>query len=518
MKIQFFNKQKKHIKNSKEALQIMKKSKTVCLILLALVLVIVGSAALFAACGPKNDPKTLNIVALNAGYGKEWLEKLADKFEADHPGYKVNLDNAIHEAPTLISSHINSKNNIDDLYISVGSSWKTYAAQGKFVALDDFVEEEVDNVKIKDRLNAAYANSIYFPDKNGTMHTYRLPWTAEIGGIYYNKTMFDKYGWGDWLKEKYTDNTTGLPETYAQLKALCDKIVEDSIPSESGMKAQPVKPFVYTGANPDYFDYTVYTWWAQLSGEEAMREFFKYKSASNWNTSNPTYANLQKATQLWKDLLGNSDYVMDKCEGMSNHTAQTNFANGRAAMMFNGGWLYNEILDYEINNDFELGLMKTPVVEGAKDSSIVYTIGEDQYIAIPASSTKQELAKDFIKLIVSDFGCKTFLEEAHGVLAYNGNINLDDIDDNYLKNMMQVKNSYEHAFTDYPTVTALDNAKNSTSLLWFSDLVMIWGTASLRPYQSLISSNPKSVEEAFSQIAGQVSGQWSTWKTNAGIN
>lgn len=400
----------------------------------------------------------------------------------------------------------------------MGNSWKTYAAQGKFANLDDLMEEEVDGVKIKNKLNSAFENSIYFPDSSGTMHTYRLPWTAEIGGIYYNRTMFEQNGWDTWLKSTYADNTSGTPETYEQLTALCQKIVDDAVTVQIGNKVQNVAPFVYTGENPDYFDYTVYTWWAQLSGEENMRDFFNYSNATKWDTTqNETYNNLKKATQMWKDLFGNSQFVMADSSGMSNHTAQTNFVNGYAAMMFNGGWVYNEILDYQINNDFELGLMKTPVATGAVEDSIVYTIGEDQYIAIPASSQKQELAKDFIKLIVSDFGCETFLKEAHGVLAYNSDIDVNSVDDSYLKNMVAVKNSYEKAFTDYPTVTALDNVKTSNKMLWFSDMVITWGTAALRPYTSLISSNPKSVDEAFASIAGEVSRQWPTWRSQVGI-
>ena len=56
--------------------------------------------------------------------------------------------------------------------------------------------------------------------------------------------------------------------------------------------------------------------------------------------------------------------------------------------------------------------MPTPVASDAKETSITYTIGEDQYIAIPESSIKKDLAKDFIKLMVSDYGCGVFLNEA----------------------------------------------------------------------------------------------------------
>ena len=43
-------------------------------------LTVASVPAAFTGCGgAKNDPNVLNIVALNAGYGKEWITTLAKK-------------------------------------------------------------------------------------------------------------------------------------------------------------------------------------------------------------------------------------------------------------------------------------------------------------------------------------------------------------------------------------------------------------------------------------------------------
>jgi len=478
----------------------MKKSKQIGAVALA-ALMAAGCPAL-TACGKKDDPNTLTIVALNAGYGKEWITTIAERFEEEHPGYKVNLDGVIYQAKSLITSHLNSRNNTDDLYISVGADWKVYAAGGKFAQLDDLLEETVDGVKVKDKVADEYKNSVYSPDADGTIHSYRLPWTSGVGGIYYNKTMFDKYGWE-------------IPATYDELIELCDTIVDEQAPVEGvGAISDTVKPFVYTGQNIDYFDYVVYTWWAQLSGEDAIKEFTQYKSKDNYDAeNNATYKNLQTATEMWYDIFGNPDYVVSGCSNKSNHDAQTDFNNGKAAMMFNGDWIYNEILDYKIDNDFELALMKTPVASNAVDDSITYTIGEDQFIAIPASSTKKELAKDFIKLMVSDFGYETFLNQAHGLLAYKtvGEINSDDA---FMNNLRTVKNSYDHAFTNYPSFTdseiSGETKVKDTRLIYLSNLVDIWGTSALRPFGNILT-NGKDIGTAFSEIKSTVNEQWNYW-------
>lgn len=483
----------------------MRKPHKICAAAIAAATALTLSAptALIGCGGDKNDPTVLNIVALNAGYGKEWLETLAARFENDHPGYKVDLSNAIYGAGALINSHLASKNNVDDLYICVGTSWKAYAAQNKFASLDDLIEEEVDGVKIKDKVMDEFSSSVYYPDQSGELHSYRLPWTAGSGGIFYNKAMFDANGWS-------------VPATYGELKALCDRIVEDDVPVQSaGSRDESVKPFVYTGQNPDYFDYTVYTWWAQLAGENNIKQFMQYGSADNYKASvSPTYNHLKTATKMWSDLFGNSDYVMPMCTNKSNHDAQTDFNSGKAAMIFGGDWIYNEISDYGIENDgFELALMKTPVADGAADTSITYTIGEDQYIAIPESSVKKDLAKDFIKLMVSDYGCEVFLNQAHGVLAYK----TTDIstDDAFLNNLISTKNSYEKAFTNYPSFSADEIARTAkvtdSRKLYLANLVDIWGTAALRPYTSLISSSPTTLDAAFDSIGNEISRQWSDW-------
>jgi ABC-type glycerol-3-phosphate transport system substrate-binding protein len=457
-----------------------------------------------SACKSKNDETVLNIVCLNQGYGDQWIKTIAKKFEEENPGYTVNLDNVTPNAATLISSHIYSKNNTDDLYISVGSTWKAYAAAGKFATLDDLLEETVDGTTVKEKVVTEYQNSIYYPDSNGDLHTYRLPWTAGFGGIYYNQKMFETYNWK-------------VPETYDELVTLCNTIVKANIAVEGSANDESIKPFVYTGGNTDYFDYTVFTWWAQLTGSDNISEFLKYKDADSFNTSNSTaYQALKTATQMWSDLFTNSSYVMSGCSGMNNHTAQTSFVNGYAAMMFNGDWLYNETLGYDIDNSgFKLSVMKTPTAPNAVTTDITYTVGEDQYIAVPAASIKQDLAKKFIKLIVSDYGCQVFAEQAHGLLAYSGALKAET-SDSFMNDLISVKSSYTTAFTDYPTISSGENLKNSTKQLYFNDKINIWGTSSLRPFENIIGGT-RTVDSAFTTIASTMSSGWSDYKTQIGL-
>lgn len=475
--------------------------KKLLIVLLALTLTF-ASTLTFAACSDKNDETVLNIVCLNKGYGRAWIDELVKKFEADHPGYTVNLE-ATSSARTLITSHIYAKDNVDDLYISVGADWMTYAAQGKFATLDDIMDDTVDGVKLKDKVADEYQNSILYPDKNGNLHTYRLPWISATGGIYYNAKMFEANGWE-------------VPKTYEELLALCNEIANAKVLVDNSSTGDLtyVKPLVYTSQNPDYFDYTVYTWWAQLAGKAAIDEFMQYSSADNYSVSSPTYAKLKTATELWYGLFDKSKGFA--LERTSNNDAQLAFCNGEAAMMFNSDWMYNEVQNYQLDSEnFSLAVMKTPTAPGAVDPNILYTVGEDQYIAIPATSIKQDLAKDFIKLMVSDYGCKTFLQKANGVLAYKCNFSDADTQNEFLKNLMKTRNEYTTKFTSYPSMQG--QVVNTTKMLYLTSQIDIWGTSALRPYDNLLNTKDYTMDKAFETIHSQMTASWSKMLAQAGV-
>ena len=379
----------------------MKKYTKLASTLLASMFVVAGLSSCGGGSGSKD---TLEIVYYSAGFNETWINTLANKFEQTHEGIKVHIT-ASYSSEQIISQHLASRNNPDDLYISTGNSWKSNAATGKFADLTDFLNDEVDGVTVKDKVNDEYADSFYFTKSDGSKATYRLPFTSGIGGIFYNKKMFEENGWDTWLKNTYSTNTTGVPETYDQLIALCDKIIEKpvAVPGDPDGTAA-VKPFIYAGTDTDYFDYTVFDWWGQIAGKEAIKDFLKYDSPDNFNvTKNETYNALKTATSKWNNIFGsNTGYYVEGQNTTTAANAQKSFVNGYAAMMFNGDWLYNETLNYTQTGtfeNFELGLMKTPVLSEAKagSESTSYVIGEDQYIAIPASSSKKELAKKVMK-------------------------------------------------------------------------------------------------------------------------
>ena len=469
-------------------------------------------SGLLTGCGQTKDDNKLRIIVKSAGFGEQWIRDLETKFEADHPDIDVDIT-AQYDVSQLISSHLESRNNKDDLYINIGTDWKSYAAQGYFADLTSFLYDTVDGVKVKEKVADEYEGSLYFTKSNGDQVCYRLPWTSGIGGIYYNKKMFTKHGWDTWLKTTYEGNTTGVPETFEQLEALCKKIVNDKIPVSETDRRTAVKPFAYTGANTDYFDYTVFDWWGQIAGVDAIKDFLKYESYDNFDvTKNATYAALKTATNYWTKLFveygedglykGESSYVIEDSKSKAAAAAQKEFANGYAAMMFNGDWLYNEILDYNLTGDnFALGLMKTPKIAEANDNYVntSYVIGEDQFIVIPKSSKKKDMAKEFIKLIISNEGCTTFTKKANGFLAYDTDFTNADITDEFILETINLRNSYVNKFTNY-----------SSNRKYLCNFLDVWCTGAQRPFLSLLNGSV-TLDKAFTSIHTTAKANWADW-------
>lgn len=474
----------------------MKKKYVACFLATCLV------STVLASCNNNTtNEKELKIVYYSAGYGEKWINDLVSIFEKNHEGVKVNLE-ASYNAESIIRQNLNSSRNSDDLYISTGSTWKSYAATGKFADLTDFLNETVDstsNITVKDKINDEYKDSIYYKRSDGSTKSYRLPFTSGVGGIFYNKKMFEINGWK-------------IPETYKELMNLCETIVKNpvAVPGDPDGTTM-VKPFVYTGSNTDYFDYTVFDWWSQIVGKDAIQNFLKYDNPENFDViKNETYNGLKTATQRWNDLFAPEKgyYVLDR-NATSAADAQRDFINGYAAMMFNGDWLYNEALNYTnsgtFDSTFELGIMKTPVLEEAKEEykDTSYIIGEDQYIAIPASSSKKELAQEFIKLMISNQGCEIFANEGHGILAYKSDYSKMNIIDSFMNEYLNLREKYTYKFTNF-----------SNDRKYLTNYIDIWGTSATRPFLSILNGT-LNIDKAFNNIRDTVKASWNDWTSQS---
>ena len=459
-----------------------------------LVAAVIGSMSLVGCSKKVNKKDVLNIICLNRGYGRAWIDELVKIWEEENPGYTVHLD-AIATADDLIKSHIYKSDNIDDLYIGNSKDWKIYAKQNKLLQLDDFLNETVDGVTVKNKINGEYGKSIKYNE-----HTYRLPWTSGVPGIYYNNKMFEKNGWT-------------VPETYEEFVTLCSTIANAHIkidPYGPNKDSNYVKPFIFSD-QLYYFDYAVFTWWGQLAGKENVDNFLKYENADTFSTNTPGFNKLGEALQLWENIFSSSANYVYGSDGFDFTVAQQMFFQGSAAMMFNTDWIYNEILGYTdagvFPEDFDIRLMKTPAASNAAQTNISYIVGEDNYFAIPKCSIKADLAKSFIKLMISDRGIKVFSDKARGTMAYK-----------YVGGTLETEDPYRQSVIEYLNNATVRFTNWSDSKLYLTNQIDIWTDNDLKPYGRILNKTTGSAttSQYMVLLAKHAHEKWDQWVQQAG--
>lgn len=347
--------------------------------------------------------KTLNIKFFNGGYGRAWLDEMEKQFEADYPGIDVRLTASTNSSDfqDLLRTELQG-NNPYDIYICHDISWESLGGDEKLLVDltdelynavmytdptpdDTIVEEqgltldESGNAQItyKNLLTDASVTSAYYRDGY-----YKVAQVQGAGGILYNKTMFDQYGWE-------------LPETYDDLKALCEQIVEGT----NG----DIAPFLVAGSEGYLWDSLVYDWWIQLAGQEEFNRLFEGNDKNCWNPDEYPYH--RQAYQYWYNLfvVNQSEYMLDGFTGIDNVMANAVFLQGMAAMMPATAWAVNELgADVLEESGLDVGLIPTPYVEGAKTDEdgnplrVCYDVAGRDSIVV-STNGNSDLAIEFLK-------------------------------------------------------------------------------------------------------------------------
>ena len=390
-------------------------------------LVLASSFLCLTGCdkGVKRGENELYITVYDGGYGTEWIDSVSKAYSAK-TGVKV-----IWKADQSILDRMDSELEApeSDIYMSHDIRWQEYAEAGQLEVLDDLYEMEVDGIgkTFKNRLCKGAEEVSRLEDG----HYYKVCYTQGAGGLIYNKTMFDENGWS-------------VPTTYDELVTLCQTI--NSAHVETDEPGQYVKPIGWSGGDREYYwDYIVFEWWAQLGGAEAINKYKAYlgddgKYNTGYQVYNPStnHKEFVQAYQLWRDLIvANKSFSNNNAQDAKLFNVNSMFASKQVAMVPYAQWAKYEIQQNSgIQFDFDIAMMKTPRVSGAK-GDFNYNVGFGDSMVIPSNipDTSKSVAKDFLKYLATAEACKTFVDKARGAfLAFDySDVDLGDLlDDTYI--------------------------------------------------------------------------------------
>lgn len=420
------------------------------------------STIFMASCQPKvaNDENTLEIELFKAGYGDEFLYKLAERFMEKNPGKTVHI-NASPEAKlirTMLPAGPNG--NTADLFfagdslfdiISIGS--QKYAGVEYPTAIEDLTDLyntviPGENITVKDKMFVDYVNYHNVGTEENPKF-YHFPWAAGVGGITYNNKMFENNNWA-------------IPNTTNELLALSKTINDAALKLDE----ESVYPFIFA-SNDSYWDMAYLTWWAQYDGLEAYNKFWQaeyydstyeeYRLGYKMMESDGRKETLRLMSELLKPREGNEKrYTDPQSAVLSFLEVQVKYFMGGSAMMTNGDWMEGEVranFEKELaTGEIDIRYMALPVLsalgeklgitdeqlsaavayvrgqtsvipqgvsaealaEIEKSSRINQTLGVNHNVIIPAYSSAKNLAKEFLLFMATDEAQEIYFSATKG--------------------------------------------------------------------------------------------------------
>lgn len=378
------------------------------------------------------EGSTLNITYFNGGYGKVWLEKMAEKFMEDYPGVTVN-PKPVADVVTSLTSWLEAARP-DDIYISHNITWEKYASQGLIANMNELYGSKVyyDNTNKRD---VSYLERIAPSSRDSAKigdNYWKVPQIASAGGIAYNMTMFKANGWS-------------VPSTYEELQALCAKIQSDNVKFGTGL-GDVVRPFIWSGGTQWLWDNLVFDWWVQIAGLDWFNNTWKSFGSADVFDYEKSPALKQAWTHWYNLVAANPDYSIYGSTGLDAVSAQMAFASGQAAMIPASCWLASEITEEFLEKaNIEIRLMPSPIVpEAKKDESgnpyrVVYDLAGKDSIVVSEKSRNKELAFEFLRWMSEEENARIMPKYANGILlAVDYDLATLEGDNEWQKSMFEI--------------------------------------------------------------------------------
>lgn len=316
---------------------------------------------------------TVEVAVFEGGYGIEWHKSVARRYEADHPGVRINLwgDPRVDEKirPRIL------RRNPPDLASANLPVWKLIVA-GKLYPLDEALDSpaygQTDRTWRETMIPGTLGDFRY----DG--RTYAAPTALGAWVCWYDKRQFRRYGWEP-------------PRTWGEFTRLCEQ-----------MKARGIAPLAFQGKYPGY------AWATLLSLYQRLVPFERWYAMQDLQPGAFVDPDFVRAASLMQQMAVR--YFQPGAMAMTHTESQMEWVNGRAAMVFCGLWLKNEMKS-AIPAGFEMACFPVPMVEGGKgDPNALYGGGAENFCVFADAKHPREAA-DFLKYLLSIESARSYTIE-----------------------------------------------------------------------------------------------------------
>lgn len=326
---------------------------------------LLASSALLSACGNSNNAQSPEVSSASESDGSVsgtlsilcWhnqsdYQPLLDAFQNLYPDVEIDFQN-VSTSDNQYGQRLNllaSSGELPDVFY-IQPPIDTMAESGYLAALNDL--DAVEDLSETYRSAYTYNDNVYAYVNN-----------AWVGGVFYNKDLFDEYN----LKE---------PENYDDFLNICKTFYDADI-----------RPLTISGtALPDIMYY--------LHDTEVLTENPAYDTTINTGEGSFTEGYLDNIKQ-WKEDFVDTGYLSADIVGYSDEQKYEELASGKAAMTISGPWAIDSLMGY--NPDLNLGLFPFVGSNGQE-----YTVGAVNVgVAISSTAKNKAAAEAFINFLGTD--------------------------------------------------------------------------------------------------------------------
>lgn len=325
------------------------------------------------------EEQTLKVAAFEGGYGAEMWTKVAEAFEASHPGVTVELtvDKKIED---VISPSMKAGDYPDVIHCATGreaAMTETLTKEKALLALTDVMDMTVpgESVTVKDKVIPGFFDTLG-TNPYGDGVTYYAPMFYSPCGLFYNAGLLKEKGWE-------------VPKTWDEMWELGDKA-----------KAENIALFTYPTTG--YFDAFTYALLASAGGADFYNSCMTYEDGI-WESEN--------ATKVFEIIGKLAEYTEGTTVANANDDNFTKnqqlILDNKAIFCPNGTWLPGEMAEAPRADGFEWGMTALPAVNAGENGSS-FTFFEQMWI--PAAAENQDMAKEFVAYMYSDEAAAIFAE------------------------------------------------------------------------------------------------------------
>ncbi len=440
-----------------------------------------------------NTNADLKITFFNGGYGEEWINNLAKRFE-EAKGVKVEVVSS-NEGNCGAENYIKAGYNLSDIYFGENIPWKSLVQGGYLADLTDVYEAEVEtkggNVKIKDFLTDTASAYFYSQRqlKTPEYNPWAMAWTIQPNAMAYNEDILKAMKHVSTIE--VTDgvvNENGFwvapPKTIQDMYAFAEDVTNFNTSEEKKALGDEHQYAAYGFAgqnNIDSIGFMIISWWAEAqglktsnyAGEGSFYDFYNFGNTVDSNAGQTVSLKGYEQTGLKNAFNTLADFLFDE-NGNYQNTLNNPYNNNsqqlqqlfvankvgeKPVLSIASSYLENEVIknryidsDQDGKQDVNFKFMNVPKLS-ADSEDILYGRLSDCAV-IPAKAAHLELAKEFLVFMNSEQEIINFSKETNGgIRPFKCDVRTEATGNEYSAFVNSLFDVYygSKIFTEYPS-------------------------------------------------------------------